>query len=334
MRDSITIVLSGEAGQGLQTVEEFLVETLTQEAYVFSSKEVMSRVRGGNNSVEIRISDHPIQALRYTIDYLFLFNDHAFDRLSPRIKKDTVIYGEAPFLKSVPTKFKTKEVAFLDLAKQAGNRLYENTAMFGYIAGMIDASSDNAKALITKRFTKRGEDIVSGNIKAFDLGYALGLVDADRPKALKPLKFTPKRVMTGNDVLTLGAIAGGVNYVAAYPMSPGTSLMTMLEEKSRDVDILVEQAEDEIAALNMVIGAWYAGARALTTTSGGGFALMTEAVSLAGITESPAVVHVAQRPGPATGLPTRTEQADLNLVLYAGHGEFPRMILESFLYGR
>ena len=326
MRDSITIVLSGEAGQGLQTVEEFLVETLTQEAYVFSSKEVMSRVRGGNNSVEIRVSDHPIQALRYTIDYLFLFNDHAFDRLSPRIKKDTVIYGEAPFLKSVPTKFKTKEVAFLDLAKQAGNRLYENTAMFGYIAGMIDASSDNAKALITKRFTKRGEDVVSGNIKAFDLGYALGLVDVDRPKALKPLKFTPKRVMTGNDVLSLGAIAGGVNYVAAYPMSPGTSLMTLLEERSHDVDILVEQAEDEIAALNMVIGAWYAGARALTTTSGGGFALMTEAVSLAGITESPAVVHVAQRPGPATGLPTRTEQADLNLVLYAGHGEFPRMI--------
>jgi 2-oxoglutarate ferredoxin oxidoreductase subunit alpha len=124
----------------------------------------------------------------------------------------------------------------------------------------------------------------------------------------------------------MGAIAGGVNYVAAYPMSPGTTLMTLLEDKSRDFEILVEQAEDEIAALNMVLGAWYAGARALTTTSGGGFALMTEAVSLSGITETPAVIHVAQRPGPATGLPTRTEQADLNLVLYAGHGEFPRMI--------
>lgn len=326
MRDSITIVLSGEAGQGLQTVEEFLVETLTQEAYVFSSKEVMSRVRGGNNSVEIRLSDHPIQALRYTIDYLFLFNDHALERLVPRLKGDTVIIGEAPFLKSVPPHLKTKEVAFLDLAKQAGNRLYENTAMFGYIGGMLELSKDNAKALITNRFAKRGDEVVNGNITAFELGYALGQVDPDRPKALKPVNFTPKRALTGNDVLSMGAIAGGVNYVAAYPMSPGTSLMTLLESQSKDFEILVEQAEDEIAALNMVLGAWYAGARALTTTSGGGFALMTEAVSLSGITETPAVIHVAQRPGPATGLPTRTEQADLNLVLYAGHGEFPRMI--------
>ena len=326
MRESITIVLSGEAGQGLQTVEEFLVETLTQETYVFSSKEVMSRVRGGNNSVEIRLSNHPIQALRYTIDYLFLFNDHALQRLLPRLTKETVIYGEAPFLTGIPAEYKTKTVAFLDLAKQAGNRLYENTAMFGYIAGMVGASQNNAKALISARFAKRGEDIVSGNLKAFDLGYALGQVDTDRPSALKPEHFTPKRAMTGNDVLSMGAIAGGVNYVAAYPMSPGTSLMTLLESQSRNYEILVEQAEDEIAALNMVLGAWYAGARALTTTSGGGFALMTEAVSLSGMTETPAVIHVAQRPGPATGLPTRTEQADLNLVLYAGHGEFPRMI--------
>jgi 2-oxoglutarate ferredoxin oxidoreductase subunit alpha len=326
MRESISIVLSGEAGQGLQTVEEFLGETLTQETYVFSSKEVMSRVRGGNNSVEIRVSNQPIQALRYTIDVLFLFNDHALERLLPRLTPSTLIYGEAPFLKSVPPQYKTKEVAFLDLGKQAGNRLYENTAMFGYIAGMIGASIDNAKAIITKRFNKRGEDIVSGNLKAFDLGYDLGRKDPDRPKELKPIHFSPKRVLTGNDVLSMGAVAGGVNYVAAYPMSPGTTLMTLLEDKSRDYEILVEQAEDEIAALNMVLGAWYAGARALTTTSGGGFALMTEAVSLSGITETPAVIHVAQRPGPATGLPTRTEQADLNLVLYAGHGEFPRMI--------
>lgn len=326
MRESISIVLSGEAGQGLQTVEDFLVETLTQETYVFSSKEVMSRVRGGNNSVEIRVSSQPIQALRYAIDVLFLFNDHAISRLLPRLTPSTVIYGEAHFLESIPSIYKTKEVAFLNLGKQAGNRLYENTAMFGYIAGMIGASVENAKLIITQRFSKRGEEVISGNLKAFDLGYDLGQQDSDKPKNLKPLHFTPKRILSGNDVLSMGAIAGGVNYVAAYPMSPGTTLMTLLEEKSKDYEILVEQAEDEIAALNMVLGAWYAGARALTTTSGGGFALMTEAVSLSGITETPAVIHVAQRPGPATGLPTRTEQADLNLVLYAGHGEFPRMI--------
>jgi 2-oxoglutarate/2-oxoacid ferredoxin oxidoreductase subunit alpha len=327
MHDSITLVLSGEAGQGLQTVEEFLVETLTQETYVFSSKEVMSRVRGGNNSVEIRVSQHPIAALRYTIDYLFLFNDHAVERLRPRLTKDTVVIGEANFLAASDLNgHKQKAVPFIDMAKQAGNRLYENTAMFGYIAGLLSINTDNAKALIAKRFAKRGEAVVEGNLLAFDLGYAVGRVDPDKPTVVKPQGFTPKPILTGNEALSIGALAGGVNYVAAYPMSPGTTLMTLLEDRSREFGVLVEQAEDEIAALNMVIGAWYAGARALTTTSGGGFALMTEAVSLAGITESPAVIHIAQRPGPATGLPTRTEQGDLNLALYAGHGEFPRVI--------
>lgn len=327
MHDSITLVLSGEAGQGLQTVEEFLVETLTQETYVFSSKEVMSRVRGGNNSVEIRVSEHPVAALRYTIDYLFLFNDHAVERLRPRLTDKTVIIGEANFLAASDLNgHKQKAVPFIDMAKQAGNRLYENTAMFGYIAGLLSVNTDNAKALIAKRFSKRGEAVVDGNLLAFDLGYAVGRVDPDKPKEMKPQGFTPKPILTGNEALSIGALAGGVNYVAAYPMSPGTTLMTLLEDRSREFGVLVEQAEDEIAALNMVIGAWYAGARALTTTSGGGFALMTEAVSLAGITESPAVIHIAQRPGPATGLPTRTEQGDLNLALYAGHGEFPRVI--------
>ena len=327
MHDSITLVLSGEAGQGLQTVEEFLVESLTKETYVFSSKEVMSRVRGGNNSVEIRVAAQPVSALRYTIDYLFLFNDHAVDRLRPRLTSDTVIIGEANFLAASDLNgHKQKAVPFIDMAKQAGNRLYENTAMFGYIAGLLSANTENAKALITKRFAKRGEAVVNGNLAAFDLGYAAGSADPDKPDFVMPKNFAPMTVMTGNEALTIGALAGGANYLAAYPMSPGTTLMTMLEDHSRDFGVLVEQSEDEIAALNMVIGAWYAGARALTTTSGGGFALMTEAVSLAGITESPAVIHIAQRPGPATGLPTRTEQGDLNLALYAGHGEFPRVI--------
>ena len=327
MKESITIVLSGEAGQGLQTVEEFLVESLTHETYVFSSKEVMSRVRGGNNSVEIRISNHPIQALRYTIDYLFLFNNHSLERLLPRLHANTQIIGEDSFVSDDQKKqLSYTEINFIEIAKQAGNRLYFNVVMFGFISGLLNTSKAFAHKTITKRFIRKGEDVVNGNITAFDLGYELAQ-NSKLKLDFKPNEnFKPLKVLTGNDVLSVGALAGGVNYLAAYPMSPGTTLMQLLEAKTHEFDVLVEQAEDEIAALNMVIGAWYAGARALTTTSGGGFALMSEAVSLAGITESPAVIHVAQRPGPATGLPTRTEQADLNLVLYAGHGEFPRII--------
>ena len=327
MKDSITITLSGEAGQGLQTVEEFLVESLTEECYVFSSKEVMSRVRGGNNTATIRIANEPILALRHSIDLLFLFNDHAIDRLDSRLKKDTQVIGEEAFLSDeLKQKYAFTPINFMAIAKEAGNRLYFNTAMFGYILGLLNGSAKFAHKAITKRFEKRGEAVVTGNIAAFDKGYQLGQ-DSHIKFDFKPdPKFKAKRITTGNDVLSIGALAGGANYLAAYPMSPGTSLMQLLEAKTNDFGILVEQAEDEIAALNMVLGAWYAGARALTTTSGGGFALMSEAVSLSGITETPAVIHVAQRPGPATGLPTRTEQADLNLVLYAGHGEFPRMI--------
>jgi 2-oxoglutarate ferredoxin oxidoreductase subunit alpha len=134
-------------------------------------------------------------------------------------------------------------------------------------------------------------------------------------------------LVNGAEAIGTGAIAGGCNFISSYPMSPSTGVLVFLAKHAKDFDIVAEQAEDEIAAINMALGAWYAGARALVTTSGGGFALMTEGVSLSGMLESPLVVHLAQRPGPATGLPTRTEQGDLNLVLYAGHGEFPRIVL-------
>jgi 2-oxoglutarate ferredoxin oxidoreductase subunit alpha len=136
-----------------------------------------------------------------------------------------------------------------------------------------------------------------------------------------------KIMLTGADAIALGAIAGGCDYVCAYPMSPGTTVFTAMAEYSRRFDIIVEQVEDEIGVANMAIGAWYAGARALVSTSGGGFALMSEAVSLSGAIETPLVVHIGQRPGPATGLPTRTEQGDLNLAIHAGHGDFLKVVL-------
>ncbi|UCG38799.1 MAG: 2-oxoacid:acceptor oxidoreductase subunit alpha, partial [bacterium] len=131
---------------------------------------------------------------------------------------------------------------------------------------------------------------------------------------------------SGAQAVALGAVSGGCRFVASYPMSPSTAVLTYMARNDRRFGLAVEQAEDEIAAVNMAIGAWYAGARAMVTTSGGGFALMEEGVSLAGITETPLVIHLGQRPGPATGMATRTEQADLDLALYSGHGEFPRII--------
>lgn len=329
MKESLSIVVSGEAGQGLATIEEFLIEALSKEYYVFTSKEVMSRVRGGNNTFELRVAASPVYALRKGIDYLFLLNDNAFYRLPKRMLPTTVVFGEDRFV-SEDTKAQMQlnyvTLELTKLAKEAGNRLFANTILFGYISGMLELNSLIAQHVITKRFMQRGEGVVADNIAAFNKGYSLGIAYENSVKLAKPTSVPPLKILDGNSALGIGLLGGGINYLSSYPMSPGTSVMMYLSNKADEFEVLVEQAEDEIAALNMALGASYAGARAMVTTSGGGFALMSEAVSLAGMIETPVVIHVAQRPGPATGLPTRTEQGDLNLVVYAGHGEFPRIV--------
>ncbi|MDF1616742.1 2-oxoacid:acceptor oxidoreductase subunit alpha [Petrocella sp. FN5] len=328
MKQELSIVLSGEAGQGLQTLEDFLVKAISKSYYVFATQEVMSRVRGGNNTLEIRISNNPVAAYRSHIDFLYLLNNHSFYRVTKRVSDDAKIFGEEDFLSDEERdQLVGTFVPFTlnDYAKKAGSVLFGNTVLFGHIAGMLALDQDHCHALINERFSHKKDKILDGNIKAFKTGYELGQAYQEHHD-LQTREDEPLMVLSGNEALGIGALGGGCNFISAYPMSPGTGLLTYLAGKSNDFGIFVEQAEDEIAALNMNIGAWYAGARALTTTSGGGFALMEEAVSLSGITETPCVAHIAQRPGPGTGLPTRTAQEDLNLAVYAGHGEFPRII--------
>ena len=329
MKDSLTIVLSGEAGQGLQTTEELLMDAINQSYYVFSTKDIMSRVRGGNNSVEIRVSDSYINAYKQHIDFLFLLNNHSLYRLKRRISDRTVVFYEEGFvteedIQETGASFVNLEVT--KLAKASGSPLVAGTVLFGYIAGLLKLESELCQKAIHDRFKNKSEKTMTDNQKAFETGYEIGKSAEVSISLRKPVSKPDYKITDGTSAVGLGALAGGCNFIAAYPMSPGTGVLTYLAGKSIDFGVLVEQAEDEIAALNMVLGAWYAGARALTTTSGGGFALMEEAVSLSGITEIPCVVHIGQRPGPGTGLPTRTEQGDLNLVIYAGHGEFPRIV--------
>ncbi len=179
-------------------------------------------------------------------------------------------------------------------------------------------------------FAAKADNVIQENIRAAGAGHKIGIdlvnsgsirVDITRDSSVRN-----QILISGTEAVALGAIAGGCNFISAYPMTPSTGVLVFLAKHAKDFGIIAEQAEDEIAAINMAIGAWYAGARAMVSTSGGGFALMIEALSLSAMLESPIVINLAQRPGPATGLPTRTEQADLELALYAGHGEFPRIL--------
>lgn len=330
MIQSLTLVLSGQAGQGLQTIETLITLAAKSEYHVFSTKEVMSRVRGGNNTVEIRIASESVYAYKHSIDLLFLLNEHSLYRLHDRLTENTHIFGESSFVDQAVITDKGAtfhEFNLTDIASSAGSVILGNTVLLGFISGLLGLNTQLCSDLIINQFHSKSDTIKENNVKAFHLGYSLGEAFEHKPEIQRSTIQKDYKVLTGNEAIGIGTLAGGVNYISSYPMSPGTAILEYLAEKGVEFNVLVEQAEDEIAAINMCIGAWYTGARALVTTSGGGFALMEEAVSLSGITETPCVIHIAQRPGPGTGLPTRTEQADLNLAVYSGHGEFPRIVL-------
>jgi len=329
MGKTINIVLSGEAGEGLKTIEKLITDVVSKYYYYFASKEVMSRVRGGNNTTEIRISEEKVYAFQKNIDVLFLLNDNALYRLEERINEKTVIFGSEKYKNNEIINKKKSKLNVIDLnnlAKEAGNKLFKNTIIFGFMMGMMELEEKEGNGKISEFFSEKSKDIVDKNIEALEIGYNKGREFKELFK-LKKGKIENYKNISGTEAVGIGALAGGCNFVGSYPMSPATGVLTYLANKGKEFDVLVEQAEDEIAALNMVIGSWYAGGRALATTSGGGFALMQEAVSLAGVSETPCVVHIAQRPGPATGMPTRMEQGDLNLTVYAGHGEFARIVV-------
>ncbi|OHB67761.1 MAG: 2-oxoacid:ferredoxin oxidoreductase subunit alpha [Planctomycetes bacterium RBG_13_60_9] len=333
-KDDISIVLCGEAGQGIQTVEFLLTRLLKLAGYhVFATKEYMSRIRGGANSTTIRVSSRRVAAYVHRMDILIPLSKGAVEHVATRLTPETIILGEPAMVGDVSALQSRKflGVEFTRIASEIGNKIYSNTVAIGALAGLLGLDIEHVKGYVRHFFAGKADHVVEDNARAAEAGYKvaveLGLPQEMRLGARKDTRVKGELLVNGSEAVSMGAIAGGCNYVCSYPMSPSTPVLTFLAQHSRDFGIVVEQVEDEIAAMNMAIGAWYAGARALVTTSGGGFALMVEGLSLAGMLETPVVVHLGQRPGPATGLPTRTEQADLQFVLNAGHGEFPRIIL-------
>jgi len=334
LTDDISIVLVGAAGQGIETVADFMARTLKLSGYcVFVTREFMSRIRGGTNSLQLRVSGSPRGAYLRRTDIAVPLTKNALPHLRKysRIDDRTLVIGEEEVLEGEDIDpDRVSVVPFTRMAEGIGGRIYSNTVAAGVLLSFFDVTVEAASDYLRDRFGSKGEQVVNHNIKAFLAGreIGLGLLASGRVQVEieTDTEVRGRLLMNGTDGVALGAVAGGCNFISSYPMSPSTGVLVSLSQMAKEFGIVVDQVEDEIAAINKAIGAWYAGGRALVTTSGGGFALMTEGLSLAGMLESPVVIHVAQRPGPATGLPTRTEQADLQLVLYGGHGEFPRMI--------
>ncbi len=326
--NEVSIVLCGEAGQGIQTIETVLTGTLKASGlHVFATKEFMSRIRGGSNSTSIRAATSPVRAYAERIDLCVLLDRDAYPWLRPRISPETLVIGDPAVFADVEGLL---PLPLTELAQQVGEKIYANAIACGFVTALLGLEPTALEATLQQMFDS-DRDVLAKNLRAARLGRERGEAAVSKKQLTCRIEadagVTGQLFLNGSQAVGLGAIAGGCNFIGSYPMSPSTGVLQFLASYAERFGILVEQAEDEISAINMGLGSWYAGGRAMVSTSGGGFALMGEGISLAGGMESPMVIHLAQRPGPATGLPTRTEQGDLDLALYAGHGEFPRAIL-------
>jgi len=323
-----SIKIGGEAGQGIQTVGDTLAHIFARAGYyVFTHQDYESRIRGGHNFYQIRISDKPVSAPRSKIHILVAFDNESITEHEKELTDDGHILYDATILKEKYDNPSFLHVPLVELAvSHGGSKIMANTVAIGAVIGMLGMKPEIMYELVKKTFKKKGEEVINSNLGAAKAGYEYARKNCLTCSFMVSGFESPKMLIAGNEAIGAGAIASGLKFYSAYPMTPSTGIFNFVAENAQDFGIVVEQAEDEISAVNMAIGASFAGVRAMTGTSGGGFALMVEGVSLAAITETPLVIALAQRPGPATGLPTKTEQADLLFALYAGHGEFPKVI--------
>jgi 2-oxoglutarate ferredoxin oxidoreductase subunit alpha len=332
MTADFNVMAGGEAGQGVQSVGAILAGMLARGGLnVFADQDYESRVRGGHNFFRVRASSSEVLALSPELDILIALNKESIDLHKKELKAGGIIIYDEEQTKIKPQGNKFFNVPFNGLALDAtGNKVMANTAAIGAAGGLINYDFDLLAGALEKEFRPHGEKTVQDNIKAARAGYDYAGKNGKNhklPKLIFQKRKDKKPLLNGNEALSLGALAAGCRFVAGYPMTPSSSILEFIADKGRQYGAVMIHVEDEIAAMNMVAGAGYAGLRAMVATSGGGFALMVEALALTGMTETPAVVVLGQRPGPATGLPTRTEQGELLFTLHAGHGEFPRAML-------
>jgi 2-oxoglutarate ferredoxin oxidoreductase subunit alpha len=312
------VLIGGAAGQGMDTISSLFEKILKKSGYyLYSTKDYMSRVRGGHNFIQIRFGDEEITSHFPKLDAIVALDKNTalyhIERLQEKgvVICDENIEIEDPRVLRVPMK---------KLAIEAGNAKVFGTVAVGVLAKLFGIEIDNIESFFSKKWD---EKIVEANKQAYIKGKEI----SKESFKLSEAKEDKHLLINGNESVALGLLAGGLNFYSAYPMTPATSIMTYLSKVSKEADIIVEQVEDEISAINMALGASYAGARAATGSSGGGVSLMVEAIGLSSITETPVLIIDSQRPGPATGLPTRTEQSDLSFLVTASHGEGPRMVL-------
>ena len=325
----LSIGIGGEAGQGIATPGDILARIFVRRGlHLNTYNAYQSIIRGGHIFLFVRISDEEIYSHGDKLDLLLCLNQDTMDRHLNLIGQGGRIIFNSDTIKP-GTANDGADLCPIPVAEltESRNRLVQNTVAVGAVASLIGLDFRVLEESLSLRFQRQGENIVTENVRVARAGYDYAQQNFQPFHSNLPSLPKPLGVWAGNEALAMGGAAAGVKFYAAYPMSPSTGVLHWMAQNARNLGIMVRQVEDEIGVANMVIGAAHTGCRAMCATSGGGFALMTEAVGSAAMMEIPAVFIDVQRAGPSTGVPTKTEQGDLWQALGASQGDFERFIV-------
>ena len=320
--------IGGENGQGIASTGDILARIFARRGlHLNAYNAYQSIIRGGHTFLTIRSSDAPVRNMGDKIDVLIPLNQDSIDRHLQLLKAGAcAIYDNEKVKPGTPAAgVQLCPMPIKELTK--GHKLAANTAALGATLQLLGIESESLEAVVTRQFKKKGDAVVAENIAIARAGYDYAAHNFKAFPWKAPRGPKPLGVITGNQATAMGGAAAGIKFYAAYPMSPATGVLMWMAAHARQLGIMVRQVEDEIGVMNMVIGAAHTGCRAMCATSGGGFALMSEAIGMAGMIETPIVCVDVQRAGPATGVPTKTDQGDLWQVLGAGQGDYPRIIV-------
>ena len=322
------IGIGGEAGQGIATPGDILARIFARRGLNLNAYNAyQSIIRGGHTFLTIRASDGPVRSMGDKLDVLIPLNQDTMDRHLRLLNSGACVIFDGDKIKPGTAAAGVQLCPLPTKQLTAGNKLAGNTVAIAATLQMLGVEFQALEDALTRIFKRKGDAVIAENVGFARAGYAYAQANFNPFPFKAPNLGTGNAVLTGNMALAMGGIAAGVKFYAAYPMSPSTGVLMYMATHARELGIMVRQVEDEIGVMNMIIGAAQTGCRAMCATSGGGFALMTEAIGMAGMIETPVVCIDVQRAGPATGVPTKTEQGDLWQALGAGQGDYPRLIV-------
>lgn len=322
--------IGGEAGFGIMSVGLTFSKLAVKSGYhIFDYDEYPSLIRGGHNTYEVNISSEQVSASKEHIDLLICLNKATYEIHKRRLGADSmVVYDPEEF--AVQDDVRRIAIPFRKFRKELKlMQVMVNTIALGTTFALLDGNLQFLFAAIEKEFAKKSEQVREFNKKLAQMGYDYVVEHYLEycKNILSKRNDGEKVVMAGNDAFALGSVIADCRLYVAYPMTPASSILSTMADWQFKTGIVVKHAEDEISVINMALGASFAGVRSAVGTSGGGFALMVEGISFAGVAEIPVVILLGMRPGPATGMPSWTEQGDLLFAAHAGHGEFPKIVL-------